>query len=252
MASHMIWLRMAPEEPIRAPTMVSRVLSRTKPSAVSAQPDALLRSVMATGMSAPPTCEVTSRPSSPAEAAPASSISTPGMGPSCAASPPRKRASATAEAAEPPGSFGGAPGTSPCSFAKATAEPVTVSAPMPAARYSETTCMLSVAPASAPRAEATAASAAAAPTREWNAATSCGRAVISTCDATAPPAAAPAASVPPICISTGAGAPEATTSPTVPARPPATPATPMALPNCAVLCELSPPMAATHMTEAIR
>ena len=89
---------------------------------------------MAPGMSAPPTCDVTSRPSSAAAAAPASSVSTPGMGPNCAASPARNRASVTAEAAEPPGGFGGAPETSPCSFAKATAEPIVVSAPMPAAR----------------------------------------------------------------------------------------------------------------------
>jgi hypothetical protein len=41
MALHMMSERMAPEAPMRAPTTVSRLLERTKPSAHSAQPLAL-------------------------------------------------------------------------------------------------------------------------------------------------------------------------------------------------------------------
>mmetsp|Transcript_10455 Transcript_10455/g.17038 ORF Transcript_10455/g.17038 Transcript_10455/m.17038 type:complete len:237 (-) Transcript_10455:2339-3049(-) len=52
--SHIISVRNAPLEPIRAPTTVRRGLSRIKPSAQSAHPLYEFKSVITTGMSAPP------------------------------------------------------------------------------------------------------------------------------------------------------------------------------------------------------
>mmetsp|Transcript_46068 Transcript_46068/g.73111 ORF Transcript_46068/g.73111 Transcript_46068/m.73111 type:complete len:200 (+) Transcript_46068:733-1332(+) len=199
---------MAPEDPIRAPTMVNKLLESTKPSAAKAQPDALFSRVMATGMSAPPTWEVTTSPSPAAAAVPQSSVETLST-PSSEGSRKAQRPAAQAAAKEPestlpPGSAA-LPPTRPCNLAKATTDPVTVSAPMPEARYSEVACMASAAPGC--RAEATAVNEAARPTREWKAATSCGSEVISTCEATAMPRPVPAASTVAICVSTAVVAP---------------------------------------------
>lgn len=53
---------MAPEEPMRAPTMVSKLLLSRKPSAHRAQPEQLFSTVITTGMSAPPMAAVRVRP----------------------------------------------------------------------------------------------------------------------------------------------------------------------------------------------
>jgi hypothetical protein len=57
-ALHMMYDRIAPEEPISAPTMVIKLLFSMNPSAHKAQPEYELRTVMTTGMSAPPMAEV--------------------------------------------------------------------------------------------------------------------------------------------------------------------------------------------------
>ena len=48
-ATHMMCVRMAPEEPMSAPTVVRTGLLSMKPSAHSAQPEYELRTVMTTG-----------------------------------------------------------------------------------------------------------------------------------------------------------------------------------------------------------
>lgn len=58
MATHMMYERMEPDTPIKAPTVVSRELSNMKPSATSAKPEYAFRTVMTTGMSAPPMAAV--------------------------------------------------------------------------------------------------------------------------------------------------------------------------------------------------
>ena len=62
MATHMIYERIEPETPMRAPTVVSRELSSIKPSATSAKPEYALRTVMTTGISAPPIAAVVVKP----------------------------------------------------------------------------------------------------------------------------------------------------------------------------------------------
>ena len=54
MATHMIWVRIRPEAPTRAPLMISTLLLSTKPVMAAARPDRELRNEMMTGMSAPP------------------------------------------------------------------------------------------------------------------------------------------------------------------------------------------------------
>ena len=55
MASHMIFVRIAPLKPMREPTIVKSGLFSKKPSATSAQPEYEFNTVMHTGMSPPPT-----------------------------------------------------------------------------------------------------------------------------------------------------------------------------------------------------
>ncbi len=62
MASHMMRVKKAPDEPIKAPTMVKSGWFKMKPSAHNAQPEYELSSVMTTGMSAPPIEAVMWRP----------------------------------------------------------------------------------------------------------------------------------------------------------------------------------------------
>jgi len=50
MATHMMYERMEPETPIRAPTVVRRGLSSMKPSATSANPEYAFRTVMTTAV----------------------------------------------------------------------------------------------------------------------------------------------------------------------------------------------------------
>ena len=54
MALHMMYERMAPEDPMREPTMVNMGLLNMNPSAQRAHPEYEFRTVMATGMSAAP------------------------------------------------------------------------------------------------------------------------------------------------------------------------------------------------------
>jgi hypothetical protein len=55
---HMMYDKMAPELPIKAPTIVIKLLFNMKPSAQRAQPEYEFRTVMTTGMSAPPMAAV--------------------------------------------------------------------------------------------------------------------------------------------------------------------------------------------------
>jgi hypothetical protein len=65
MASHMMCVRMAPLEPMRAPTTVSMGELSMKPSAQSAQPEYELSTVITTGISAPPMEAVMCAPRAP-------------------------------------------------------------------------------------------------------------------------------------------------------------------------------------------
>lgn len=58
MALHIMYDRMAPELPMRAPTMVIKLLFSMKPSAQRAHPEYELSTVITTGMSAPPMAAV--------------------------------------------------------------------------------------------------------------------------------------------------------------------------------------------------
>ena len=73
MPSHMIRVKKAPDEPIRAPTTVKTGRSRMKPSAHNAQPEYELSSVITTGMSAPPMDFVMCKPSAPDKPTPVAS-----------------------------------------------------------------------------------------------------------------------------------------------------------------------------------
>lgn len=57
-ALHMMYERMAPELPIRAPTIVIKLLLSMKPSAHKAHPEYEFKTVITTGMSAPPIAAV--------------------------------------------------------------------------------------------------------------------------------------------------------------------------------------------------
>ena len=50
----MIFVRIKPLAPTRAPATISTLLSMTKPAAQAAKPEKLLRSAITTGISAPP------------------------------------------------------------------------------------------------------------------------------------------------------------------------------------------------------
>jgi len=63
MALHMMVVRIAPEKPTKAPTEVNIGSLSKNPSAQSAQPEYELSTVITTGMSAPPTEEVSKKPS---------------------------------------------------------------------------------------------------------------------------------------------------------------------------------------------
>merc|ERR1719285_1511391 len=65
-ATHMIYDRIAPLEPTKAPTIVRRSLFMINPSAQSAQPLYELSTVITTGISAPPIEAVVCAPSAPA------------------------------------------------------------------------------------------------------------------------------------------------------------------------------------------
>lgn len=54
MALHIIYERIAPEDPTSAPTMVNNGLLSMNPSAHNAQPEYEFKTVMTTGISAPP------------------------------------------------------------------------------------------------------------------------------------------------------------------------------------------------------
>ena len=68
MASHIIYVRIPPENPIKDPTLVIRALSRRNPSAASAHPEYEFRTVITTGISAPPIEEVMCHPMNPQSA----------------------------------------------------------------------------------------------------------------------------------------------------------------------------------------
>mmetsp|Transcript_26852 Transcript_26852/g.74975 ORF Transcript_26852/g.74975 Transcript_26852/m.74975 type:complete len:209 (-) Transcript_26852:2325-2951(-) len=196
--------KIAPLEPMSAPTMVSRLLERTKPSAVSAQPEALFSSVITTGMSAPPTWAVTSQPRSPAPPMLASRRCLPAAG--LATNLTRPTPTATTRAA-----FTlfwnlkrmGRPDMMPWSFEKAMMLPVMVIAPITAAAYVERLCRTET--SCDAKKDARAVAVAATPTRLWNAATSWGREVTSTRLAMPAPIPPPMAMVPKTCVRTGCG-----------------------------------------------
>mmetsp|Transcript_64102 Transcript_64102/g.187566 ORF Transcript_64102/g.187566 Transcript_64102/m.187566 type:complete len:299 (-) Transcript_64102:408-1304(-) len=239
MATHIMPDRIAPLEPMSAPTMVSRLFASTKPSAVSAQPEALLSSVMTTGMSAPPTPPVTSQPRAPARPVPRSSTRAPSAGRPTKAARPRQRDVTSRKFRKfCPAKEIGLPDIRPWSFAKASRLPVTVRAPITAARYVATLCKMSMWKPP-PKKDASAVDEAAKPTRLWKAATSWGRSVTSTRFAMPTPTLPPRNIVPSICASTG---PVGAMETTVPQSPPATPMRPRALPDGAVFCEERAPM----------
>mmetsp|Transcript_33580 Transcript_33580/g.104688 ORF Transcript_33580/g.104688 Transcript_33580/m.104688 type:complete len:249 (+) Transcript_33580:740-1486(+) len=248
MATHMMLERMAPLAPMSAPTMVSKLLESTKPSAVRAQPEALFRSVITTGMSAPPTAPVTSQPKAPATPVPSNSTRAPVAGCPTKATRPRHRPVANNPFRKfCPAKEMGLPDSRPWSFAKASKLPVTVRAPMDAAKYVERLCKTSKWPP--PKKDAKAVDEAAKPTRLWKAATSCGKSVTSTRLAMPAPTPPPKSMVPSICASTG---PDGARETTVPHNPPATPMRPNALPAGAVFCEERAPMERMQSNEEAR
>merc|ERR1719347_2330608 len=77
MATHIIYDRIAPLAPIRDPTTVMTLLFNMKPSAQRAQPEYELRTVITTGMSAPPIAMVRVMPMTPERVAVVPNIAKP-------------------------------------------------------------------------------------------------------------------------------------------------------------------------------
>merc|ERR1719347_2418754 len=77
MATHIIYDRIAPLAPIRDPTTVMTLLFNMNPSAQRAQPEYELRTVITTGMSAPPIAMVRVMPMTPERVAVVPSIASP-------------------------------------------------------------------------------------------------------------------------------------------------------------------------------
>mmetsp|Transcript_32365 Transcript_32365/g.70947 ORF Transcript_32365/g.70947 Transcript_32365/m.70947 type:complete len:211 (+) Transcript_32365:981-1613(+) len=197
MATHMMWVRMAPEEPMSAPTVVSSGFSSMKPSAHSAQPEYELRTVITTGMSAPPMEAVMCQPRPPESTLMPASAATLVIGVGFATKRPKQPsidAAVTALIISRCGSASGAEPRLPLSLPNATSEPVAVTPPIIVARPTElmrTASSISGACRTCSRKSALAANTAARPTSEWKAATVCGREVGSTRLAIAYPAAPP-------------------------------------------------------------
>mmetsp|Transcript_23588 Transcript_23588/g.58468 ORF Transcript_23588/g.58468 Transcript_23588/m.58468 type:complete len:392 (-) Transcript_23588:343-1518(-) len=254
-ATHMICERIQPDAPISAPTTVRSWLPSTKPSAASAQPEEELSTVITTGVSAPPMARVACVPrNAPSTATPARAVTASPDAPAAAA---RKKAApvATDPATAAPfttplnGSDTSLEGTRPFSLAKATTEPVKVTAPMKTPNQVAPRCAAPVQLGCVAYAT-TEVRVAASPTSEWNAATSWGRSVMAHLAAMARPRMPPAPSAPAACASTPAGA-VASRGPAVAASPRTTPAAPSAFPVRADLCEDSMEMAPTqHSADA--
>jgi len=128
MATLMIWVRMIPLAPTRAPAMMRSVLSSTKPVAEAARPDIELSRAITTGMSAPPMGITTSRPSTDPTATSAQSQTvSSGSTTTITARPRLSRAKAEFTILMP---------ENPCqcndsrSLANATTDPVNVTAPI--------------------------------------------------------------------------------------------------------------------------
>mmetsp|Transcript_4628 Transcript_4628/g.14764 ORF Transcript_4628/g.14764 Transcript_4628/m.14764 type:complete len:239 (+) Transcript_4628:516-1232(+) len=182
-ASHMMCVRIAPDDPINAPTTVSNGLSSMKPSAHSAQPEYEFSTVITTGMSAPPIDAVMCTPSAPERPVAAPRQSSPVSGDGFVRNNPK----APSDAApipmlswSRPASASGAEPKFPLSLPKATTDPVAVMPPIHVARYRETfvTASMERGPSSTKCTYSpTAVAAAAMPTSEWKAATSCGSSV---------------------------------------------------------------------------
>mmetsp|Transcript_14532 Transcript_14532/g.57970 ORF Transcript_14532/g.57970 Transcript_14532/m.57970 type:complete len:379 (-) Transcript_14532:782-1918(-) len=252
-ASHMMWVRMAPDEPIKAPTTVSNGLSSMNPSAQSAQPEYELSTVMTTGMSAPPIEAVMWRPRAPERPAAAPNAANPVVGEGCAMNRPIAPIDAMPMPmfmTSRPGSASGAEPRFPLSLPNATTEPVAVMPPIHVARYSDVAVTVSITAGAVPPAASTrcayspiAVPAAARPTSEWKAATVCGSSVGDTRVAMAYPAAPPTPSRPAIWTAVpGSGL----RWPSVAAMPSVTPACPRMLPMRAVVCDESPAMPPMH------
>mmetsp|Transcript_46358 Transcript_46358/g.121650 ORF Transcript_46358/g.121650 Transcript_46358/m.121650 type:complete len:244 (+) Transcript_46358:1040-1771(+) len=186
MATHMMCVRIAPDEPMSAPTVVSRGWSSMKPSAQSAQPEYELSTVMTTGMSAPPIDAVMCQPSAPDRPVIPSRHIVPtaivgfamkrAMQPSVPTPMPMFSWSRMERAS-------GAEDMLPLSLPKATIEPVAVTPPMTVAREMAVVRRPSSDSgwcAACSRKSPTPVKTAARPTSEWKAATVCGSDVGST------------------------------------------------------------------------
>mmetsp|Transcript_24032 Transcript_24032/g.77162 ORF Transcript_24032/g.77162 Transcript_24032/m.77162 type:complete len:325 (+) Transcript_24032:1279-2253(+) len=134
-ATHMMCVRMAPDEPMRAPTVVRIGLSSMKPSAQSAHPEYEFSTVMTTGMSAPPMEAVMCSPSPPESTPIPASANMPAAGwewPIVMSRPIIATVPAPAAMLiwSRCSSCSGAEGRLPFSLPKAITEPVVVTPPM--------------------------------------------------------------------------------------------------------------------------
>ncbi len=120
---------MPPDAPTSAPVTIISGLSSVKPMPQDAQPESEFRTEMTTGMSAPPIGNTTRRPQTRNSTVIAQNAPSP---PQPAKASPAKIAVRPSSplTARWPGKTSGEPVISPCSFAKATTEPVNVTAPM--------------------------------------------------------------------------------------------------------------------------
>mmetsp|Transcript_14635 Transcript_14635/g.34538 ORF Transcript_14635/g.34538 Transcript_14635/m.34538 type:complete len:241 (-) Transcript_14635:993-1715(-) len=186
MATHMMCVRMAPLLPMSAPTVVSSGWLSMKPSAHRAHPEYELRTVMTTGMSAPPMEAVMCNPRPPERAVIPIRAERPVAGLGFAMKSPMQPSVATPAAAfiwSRMGSLSAPLSRLPLSLPKAMREPAAVTLPMTVASATEvsrTPSSSSGLCALCARKSPTPVKTAARPTSEWKAATVCGREVGST------------------------------------------------------------------------
>mmetsp|Transcript_52384 Transcript_52384/g.159206 ORF Transcript_52384/g.159206 Transcript_52384/m.159206 type:complete len:282 (-) Transcript_52384:1185-2030(-) len=242
MASHMIFVRIAPLQPMREPTMVSTGLFSRKPSATNAQPEYEFKTVMQHGMSPPPTDPTKCTPITLDSAAVATISGMPPLEPKYELIMPICPASMAALSKFLAGRFIGAEPKLPLSLPKATRLPVSVTPPMKLPRMAAVLCTAFASGCS--MCDPIAVIMAAKPTREWNAATVCGKAMGLTCAPSTAPPAPPAARRAPAAGSAAGGI-----AASVAARPPATPDMPMYAPPNAVLTFASAPIDPMHNSD---
>mmetsp|Transcript_15380 Transcript_15380/g.38760 ORF Transcript_15380/g.38760 Transcript_15380/m.38760 type:complete len:229 (+) Transcript_15380:444-1130(+) len=145
-ASHMIQVKIAPENPMRAPTWARSGLLRRKPSAHNAHPEYEFKTVMTTGISAPPMLAVRCQPRTELTAAAIPRLPSRKVSGSTEARPeamsglkkaaiPRVHAPSMARLSwSLPGSCNGAESIIPDNFPNATKDPEKVTPPIKVAR----------------------------------------------------------------------------------------------------------------------